>query len=150
MILCRWFSCFYKRKTSGIIGIGVDTVNISRIEHMIAKHGDRFLARLFTPEEIAGAEKFPVGNNRAKAAYFAKRFAAKEAATKALGTGFRQGVSFQDFSIRNDNEGKPLLQITGNAQAVLKKISAKTHAPFVHVSLSDDYPSAIAVVIFSY
>lgn len=129
-----------------ILGLGTDVINIPRIEHAIERFGEHFLLRVYTPEEIAQASVFPAHNKRMLAAYYAKRFAAKEAAAKALGTGFRDGVSFQDFSISNDGQGKPLITFSGQALIRLQGLSSQG-MPNIHLSLSDDYPSAFAVVV---
>lgn len=132
-----------------ILGLGTDVVNINRIEHALEQFGDQFLSRVYTPEEIARAAKFPAHNFRARAAYYAKRFAAKEAAAKALGTGFHNGVSFQDFSITNNEHGMPLIHFSGRALTLIERHSIQGVLPNVHLSLSDDYPSAFAVIVIS-
>lgn len=128
-----------------IIGLGTDVVNIPRVEESLETFGERFLARILTPEE---RELLP-GQKKVQAGFVAKRFAAKEAAAKSLGIGFRDGVSMQDFSVRNDKNGKPVLIFSGKALTLLKALGTKDKVPHVHVSLSDDYPMAFAVVILS-
>jgi holo-[acyl-carrier protein] synthase len=130
-----------------ILGVGTDVVNIERIEKSCERFGQRFITRVFTPEEIEQAQKFPATNKRAKMAYFAKRFAAKEAAAKALGIGFNDGVTFQDFTISNDMLGKPIIMFSGRAQLILEQLTSRKSTPIIHLSLSDDYPTAFAVVI---
>ena len=103
-----------------IIGIGSDILDIRRIERTIERHGDRFLDRIFTPAEKAKAEK---RTERIRAATYAKRFAAKEAASKALGTGFRAGVFWRDLGVVNLPSGQPTLRLTGGAAERLKAIT---------------------------
>ena len=123
-----------------IIGIGSDIVNISRIERLLHRFEDRFLVKIFTQKEIE------IGQFRAaqKVAYFAKRFAAKEAFSKALGTGFRNGLRFQDIEILNDEYGKPKILLYRGAKDIFVK---KAGSSIIHVSLSDDMPFAQAFVV---
>lgn len=123
-----------------VLGLGSDVVNIARIEKSLETFGERFLQRVFTLEEIQGATKY--AKPRSRAAYFARRFAAKEACAKALGTGFRHGIKFTDIAVTNTADGKPELVLTGKAADTLKKKGVR-----LHLSLSDDYPVAIAVVV---
>lgn len=134
-----------------ILGIGNDTVDIRRIEGVIARHGERFLARVFTPAERAKAERRgdagPGG--RVRAATYAKRFAAKEAASKALGTGFRAGVFLRDLGVVNLPSGQPTLRLTGGAAKRLAAITPPGMAAQVALTMTDEYPYAEAVVIIS-
>jgi holo-[acyl-carrier protein] synthase len=129
-----------------ILGIGNDTVDIRRIEQTLTRHGERFLERVFTPLERAKAER---RTERIRAATYAKRFAAKEAAAKALGTGFRAGVFFRDLGVVNLRSGQPTLQMTGGAAARLLAITPAGHVPQVALTMTDEYPYASAVVVIS-
>ncbi len=127
-----------------ILGIGNDLCDIRRIERNIARYGDRFLLRVFTDEERRKAF------SRAHPAHtFAKRFAAKEAATKALGTGFRQGVHFRDIGVVNAPTGRPMLALTGAAARHLERLTPDGHIVRIDLTLTDEYPVAEAVVIIS-
>ena len=127
-----------------ITGLGTDIVNIARVEKTLEKFGVRFCNRVFTAAERAELDAYH-SDSRAKAAKAAKIFAAKEAASKALGTGFNQGISWQDIELGHDELGKPMLHFTGKAAARLASTTAGTVQ--ILVSLSDDYPFAQAVVI---
>jgi holo-[acyl-carrier protein] synthase len=129
-----------------ILGIGNDTVDIRRIEAVMARHGERFLERVFTPAERAKAER---RTERIRAATYAKRFAAKEAASKALGTGFRAGVFLQDLGVVNLPSGQPTLRLTGGAAKRLAAITPPGMAAQVALTMTDEYPYAEAVVIIS-
>jgi holo-[acyl-carrier protein] synthase len=127
-----------------IIGIGTDLVDIRRIEKAIERHGERFLARIFTDAERARAER------RANVVEtYAKRFAAKEACAKALGTGFRRGVFFRDIGVVNLPSGKPTLQLAGGALERLRSITPKGHRAEIDIALTDEWPLAQALVIIS-
>ncbi|MSO67410.1 MAG: holo-ACP synthase [Pseudolabrys sp.] len=127
-----------------IIGIGSDIIDARRIAKTIERHGERFLGRIFTPTERAKAE------GRAKQAEtYAKRFAAKEACSKALGTGFRHGVFWRDMGVINLPSGRPTMTLTGGALARLQDITPAGHAAQIDVSLTDDGPTAQAIVIIS-
>jgi holo-[acyl-carrier protein] synthase len=127
-----------------IIGIGNDLCDIRRIEKTIARFGDRFLLRVFTDEERRKAF-----SRAHPARTFAKRFAAKEAASKALGTGFRNGVHFRDIGVVNAPSGRPTLALTGGAARQLEKLLPDGFAARIDVTLTDEYPTAEAVVIIS-
>ncbi len=127
-----------------ILGIGSDLVDIRRIEKVIARHGDRFLHRVFTAAERAKAEP-----RATRVATYAKRFAAKEACAKALGTGFRRGVFFRDMGVVNLASGRPTLTLTGGAAARLAAITPSCHEARIDVSLTDEYPIAQALVVIS-
>lgn len=129
-----------------ILGIGNDTVDIRRIERTIERHGGRFLERVFTAAERAKAER---RTDRIRAGTYAKRFAAKEAASKALGTGFRAGVFFRDLGVVNLPSGQPTLRLTGGAAERLAAITPRGHAAQVSLTMTDEYPYASAVVIVS-
>jgi holo-[acyl-carrier protein] synthase len=127
-----------------IIGLGSDVVDVRRIGRTIERHGERFLTRIFTAAERAKAEKRA---NRVET--YAKRFAAKEACSKALGTGFRRGVFWRDMGVVNLPSGRPTMQLTGGA---LKRLQAITPAGCdvqIDVSLTDEGPHAQAIVIIS-
>lgn len=128
-----------------LIGLGSDLCNIERIERSIARFGDRFLDRIFTPHERARAERRPL----TRAGTYAKRFAAKEACAKALGTGFRQGVFFRDMGVVNLPSGRPTLALTGGALARLEAITPMGHRADVHLTLTDDHPFAFALVLIT-
>jgi holo-[acyl-carrier protein] synthase len=127
-----------------IIGIGTDLVDIRRIERTIQRHGDRFLARVFTDAERARA-----GRRVDVVETYAKRFAAKEACAKALGTGFRRGVFFRDIGVVNLPSGKPTLQLAGGAQARLQAITPNGYRAEIDIALTDEWPIAQAMVIIS-
>jgi holo-[acyl-carrier protein] synthase len=125
-----------------IIGIGNDLTDIRRIEATLAKYGDRFMARVFTPAEQAKA------NGRAtKAATLAKRFAAKEACAKALGTGIYRGVFFRDMGVVNLPSGQPTLELTGGALERLRALTPAGTTARIHLTLTDDHPYAQAFVV---
>jgi holo-[acyl-carrier protein] synthase len=127
-----------------ILGIGTDLCDIRRIEQTIALHGDRFLNRIFTAAERRLAEK------RANpAATYAKRFAAKEACAKALGTGFREGVFFRDLGVVNLPSGRPTMELAGAALCRLHAIVPAGFAPHIDLAITDEYPLAQAFVVIS-
>ena len=127
-----------------IIGIGTDLVDIRRIAQTIERHGDRFLQRIFTEVECALAERRA---NRVET--YAKRFAAKEACAKALGTGFRHGVFWRDMGVVNLPSGRPTLQLTGGAARALQLLTPEGHEVRIDLSITDDFPTAQAIVIIS-
>jgi len=129
-----------------IIGIGSDILDIRRIERTIERHGDRFLERIFTTAERAKAEK---RTERIRAATYAKRFAAKEAASKALGTGFRAGVFWRDLGVVNLPSGQPTLQLTGGAAERLKAITPAGHGAVIALTMTDEFPYAQAMVLIT-
>ena len=127
-----------------IFGIGTDIVNIERIEKSIKKNGINFKKRIFSKKEMLYFEK-----SKKPYSYVAKRFAAKEALSKALGTGIRKGIDFKNIEVFNDKYGKPLITLKGSTDAFLKKkIKSKKYK--IYLSLSDDKPWAQATVIISY
>ncbi len=128
-----------------IIGIGNDIVDIRRIEKTIARYGDRFINRIYTRNEQA------VSLRRAtKTESYAKRFAAKEACAKALGTGFAKGVFWNDLGVENDEHGRPVMVLTGGAKARLNSMVPEGYEPVIHLSMSDEPPYAQAMVVISY
>jgi holo-[acyl-carrier protein] synthase len=129
-----------------ILGLGSDIIDIRRIEKTIERHGDRFLLRVFTDVERAKAMR---RTEKIRAATFAKRFAAKEAAAKALGTGFRQGVFFADLGVVNLPSGQPTLAMTGRAAERLRAITPPGMLAQVALTMTDEYPYAYAQVIIS-
>jgi holo-[acyl-carrier protein] synthase len=129
-----------------IIGLGSDVIDIRRVERTIAKYGDRFLERVFTPVERAKAE---ARAERIRAATYAKRFAAKEAVSKALGTGFRAGVFWRDLGVVNLPSGQPTLRLSGGAAERLKAITPPGHAAQIALTMTDEYPYAQAVVVIT-
>ena len=129
-----------------ILGIGSDICDIRRIERTIERHGDRFIERIFTDAERAKA----AGRvERLRAGTYAKRFAAKEAAAKALGTGFRHGVFFGDLGVVNLPTGQPTLRMTGGAALRLAAITPAGMQAAVALTMTDEYPYAYAQVIIS-
>jgi holo-[acyl-carrier protein] synthase len=127
-----------------IIGLGSDLCDARRIAKVLERHGDRFLDRIFTPAERAKAER------RANPAEtYAKRFAAKEACSKALGTGLRAGVFWRDMGVVNLPGGRPTMKLTGGALARLKSMLPPGHDARIDVSLTDEGPTAQAIVIIS-
>ena len=129
-----------------ILGIGSDLCDIRRIEAAIARHGHRFLERVFT--EIERAKAFR-RIEKIQAATFAKRFAAKEAGAKALGTGFRNGVFFSNLGVINLPGGQPTLHMSGGSAERLRQITPPGMIAQVHLTMTDEYPYAFAQVIIS-
>ena len=129
-----------------ILGLGSDICDIRRIEKAIERYGDRFLERVFTETERAKAMR---RTEKIRAATFAKRFAAKEAASKALGTGFRQGVFFSDLGVVNLPGGQPTLKMTGGAADGLPRSRRQGCVAQVALTMTDEYPYAYAQVIIS-
>jgi holo-[acyl-carrier protein] synthase len=127
-----------------ILGIGNDVVDIRRIEKAIDRFGDRFLRRIFTETERARSD-----GKAGRGASYAKRFAAKEACAKALGTGLRNGVFWKDMGVVNLRSGRPTMLFTGGAARQLVRITPRGYRPQVHVTLADDFPMAQAVVVIS-
>ena len=127
-----------------ILGVGSDLIDVRRIERTIERHGERFLARIFTATERAKAE----GRVRSAETY-AKRFAAKEACAKALGTGLRAGVFWRDMGVVNLSSGRPTMKLTGGALARLNAITPVGCDARIDVSVTDEGPMAQAVVVIS-
>jgi holo-[acyl-carrier protein] synthase len=127
-----------------IIGIGSDLVDIERIRRAVERHGERFLDRIFTETERARAERRA---NRVET--YAKRFAAKEACAKALGTGFRGGVFWRDMGVVNLPSGRPTMQLTGGALRRLREITPRGCEARIDVTITDEGPMAQALVIIS-
>jgi holo-[acyl-carrier protein] synthase len=125
-----------------IIGIGSDLVDIRRIEKTLARFGQRFLDRCFTPVEQAKSER-----RAERAASYAKRFAAKEACSKALGTGLRMGVVWKEMGVENLPSGKPTMILTGGALERLQALTPPGMRAVLHVTITDDYPLAQAFVV---
>jgi holo-[acyl-carrier protein] synthase len=125
-----------------IIGIGNDIIDIRRVEKVMERHGDRFIQRIFTPVEIRKAER-----RKLKAATYAKRFAAKEACAKALGTGMAAGVFWRDMGVVNLPSGKPTIALTGGAAKRLASLLPAGHRAEIHVTITDEFPLAQAIVI---
>ena len=125
-----------------IVGVGIDLINIQRIQKVLDRFGSRFENRVFSSEEINRSRR-----KYDKASSYAKRWAAKEACSKALGIGLRMGISWKEMNITNLQSGKPILKIEGKAQLILKKITPKGYRARIHVSLTDDYPWAKALVM---
>jgi holo-[acyl-carrier protein] synthase len=128
-----------------IVGIGSDLCNIERIERSLERFGDRFLERVFTATERAKAESRPF----TRAGTLAKRFAAKEAFSKAVGTGFRRGVFMKDIGVVNAPSGAPTLELTGGARQRLDALAPAGHAIDIHLTLTDEHPWAQAFVILT-
>ncbi len=127
-----------------IIGLGSDIIAIRRIEETLAQFGDRFIDRVFTKAEREKSEK-----RAARAASYAKRFAAKEACSKALGTGFRKGVYWRDMGVVNLPTGQPTLKLTGGAAQRLAEITPPGMSAKIDLSLTDDHELAQAIVVIS-
>jgi len=127
-----------------IIGLGSDVCDVRRIEAVLARHGERFLDRIYTETERAKADRRA---NRAET--YAKRFAAKEACAKALGTGFRRGVFWRDMGVINLPSGRPTMKLTGGALARLQAITPAGCAARIDVTLTDEGPTAQAIVIIT-
>ena len=131
-----------------IIGIGSDIIDITRIEKVISRHGDRFIDRIFTEAERAKAERRSKMPKLIWATY-AKRFAAKEACSKALGTGIRQGVWWRDMGVVNMPGGRPTMKLTGGALARLESLTPPGHEARIDLTITDDWPLAQAFGIIS-
>src|SRR5436853_6337789 len=127
-----------------ILGLGSDLIDIRRIEKTIERHGERFIARIFTSVEREKSD-----GRAQRAASYAKRFAAKEACAKALGTGLRRGVFWRDMGVGNLRGGKPTLALTGGALARLQAITPAGMTAQIDLTLTDEYPLAQAIVIIS-
>ena len=127
-----------------IIGLGNDMIDIRRVERTIERYGERFLTRVFTE-----TERLKSDGRVGRAASYAKRFAAKEACAKALGTGFRRGVFWRDMGVVNLPSGRPTLQLTGGAARALQLLTPEGHEVRIDLSITDDFPTAQAIVIIS-
>ncbi len=125
-----------------IIGIGSDLVDIRRIEKSIERFGEKFTGRCFTDEEQARSN-----GRKDMAASYAKRFAAKEAMSKALGTGIAEGVFWREIGVINLPNGKPGLELTGGAAKFLERLVPAGHRPVVHLTITDEFPYAQAFVV---
>ena len=127
-----------------ILGLGNDVIDIRRVERTIERYGDRFLSRVFTDIERRKSD-----GRAGRAASYAKRFAAKEACAKALGTGFRRGVFWRDMGVVNLPSGRPTLELTGGALQALVDLTPEGHAVRIDLTITDDFPMAQAIVIIS-
>ncbi len=127
-----------------IIGLGNDLIDIRRIEATLDRFGDRFVQRLFTEVEQKKSER-----RRLRAASYAKRFAAKEACSKALGTGFRRGTYWRDMGVVNLPSGKPTMRLTGGAAEHLARLTPDGYVAQIDLTITDDFPLAQAIVIIT-
>lgn len=127
-----------------IIGLGNDIIDIRRIEKTIDRYGERFLTRIFTETERRKSDRRAL-----RAASYAKRFAAKEACAKALGTGFRRGVFWHDMGVVNLPSGRPTLELTGGAARILDELTPAGHEARIDLTITDDFPTAQAIVIIT-
>lgn len=127
-----------------ILGIGNDLIDIRRIEKTLERFGDRFVQRLYTDIEQKRSDR-----KKLRAASYAKRFAAKEACSKALGTGLRQGVFWRDMGVTNLKSGKPTMQLTNGALARLERMTPQGMQAQIDLTITDDFPLAQAIVIIS-
>ena len=125
-----------------IVGIGNDVIDIRRIEETLNRFGERFTDRVFTDVEIRKSDR-----RAQRAASYAKRFAAKEACSKALGTGFRKGVFWKDMGVVNEPSGKPTMVLTGGARDQLDSLVPEGHTACIHLTITDDFPYAHAFVM---
>ena len=125
-----------------IVGIGTDLCNIDRVAQSLERFGDRFIHRCFTETERRRAE-----GRTGRAATYAKRFAAKEACAKALGTGISRGVTWRDMGVVNLPSGKPTMALTGGAARALARLVPPGHDAFIHVAITDEHPLAQAFVV---
>lgn len=133
-----------------IIGLGNDIIDIRRIEASLERFGERFIGRIFTDIERAKSEaRTSGGRHNARAASYAKRFAAKEACAKALGTGLRRGVFWRDMGVVNLPSGQPTLRLTGGALRRLQALTPQGMTAGISLTMTDDHPWAEAVVIIS-
>lgn len=128
-----------------ILGIGSDFVDIRRIEKALDRFGDRFIQRVYTDSERDRSERRPA----VRAGSYAKRWAAKEACGKALGTGVAKGVIWRDMGVVNDPSGRPTMRLVGGAAARLERMTPPGHVAHIHVTLSDDFPFAFSLVMIS-
>jgi holo-[acyl-carrier protein] synthase len=131
-----------------ILGIGSDLIDITRVGKVMERHGERFLGRIFTDAERAKAER-RAKNEKMVVATYAKRFAAKEACSKALGTGIRRGVWWRDMGVVNLPGGRPTMQLTGGALARLQEMTPAGYEARIDLTITDDWPLAQAFVIIS-
>jgi holo-[acyl-carrier protein] synthase len=127
-----------------ILGLGNDIIDIRRVERTIERYGDRFLSRVFTAIERRKSD-----GRAGRAASYAKRFAAKEACAKALGTGFHHGVFWRDMGVVNLPSGRPTLELTGGALQALADLTPEGHEVRIDLTITDDFPMAQAIVIIS-
>ncbi|MBI1262353.1 MAG: holo-ACP synthase [Rhizobiales bacterium] len=127
-----------------ILGIGNDIIDIRRIEKTLERYGDRFVERIYTDIERQKSD-----GRRLRAASYAKRFAAKEACSKALGTGIRRGVFWRDMGVVNMRGGQPTMALTGGAMERLRFMTPEGMTPVIHLTITDDHPLAQAIVIIS-
>lgn len=127
-----------------ILGVGNDLIDIRRIQKTLDRFGDRFVSRIFTEVERRKSE-----GRAQRAASYAKRFAAKEACAKALGTGLRHGVFWRDMGVINLPSGRPTLKLTGGAARVLQELTPEGYEARIDLTLTDDFPLAAAIVIIS-
>lgn len=125
-----------------IVGIGNDVIDIRRIEKTLATFGTRFTQRIFTDIEIRKSDR-----RAQRAASYAKRFAAKEACSKALGTGFRNSVFWKDMGVVNEPSGRPTMKLTGGALEQLQRLTPPGYSTRIHVTITDDFPYAHAMVM---
>ena len=125
-----------------ILGIGSDLLDIRRIEKSLERHGERFIERIFTEIEKARAE-----NRAGRVASYAKRFAAKEACSKALGSGISEGVFWRDMGVVNMPSGRPTMHLTGGAAEKLDRLTPPDHRAVIHLTITDEFPMAQAFVI---
>ncbi|UWP89324.1 holo-ACP synthase [Aliiroseovarius crassostreae] len=125
-----------------ILGIGTDLANIDRIQATLERFGDRFRNRVFTERELAKAAR-----RRDEAGTLAKRWAAKEACSKALGTGLSMGISWRDMAVSNLGTGQPVMEVTGWAKERLDEMTPEGHEAILHLTLTDDHPWAQAFVV---
>ncbi len=126
-----------------IFGIGTDIIALQRIEQSLERHGDKFAERILSESELVEYQELPGKHPKSKVAFLAKRFAAKEAISKALGTGMRKGIDFVQFSISHDALGKPVVTLSGKAQTWAKQ----NHIQKVQVTISDEKHYAVAFAI---
>jgi len=125
-----------------IIGIGNDIIDIRRVEKVLGRYGERFINRVFTETE---QKKSEMRKNRA--ASYARRFAAKEACAKALGTGITAGIWWRDLGVVNLPSGKPTMKLEGRARSLIEQLLPENHDAAIHLSITDDYPWALALVV---
>jgi holo-[acyl-carrier protein] synthase len=128
-----------------VLGLGSDLCNIERVQASIDRFGDRFIRRIFTDTEIVKADR----RQLTRTATFAKRFAAKEACAKALGTGIRRGVFFRDMGVVNLPSGQPTMKLTGGAAERLAAMTPAGMTPDIHLTITDDHPWAQAMVLIT-
>ena len=130
-----------------IIGLGSDIVSMDRVAKQLERSGKIFKEKYFTAHEITASQRYAEDNKKGMASHFARRFAAKEAFAKAVGTGIGKHIGFKDIGVENDTSGKPFIVLSAKGASLLQGLAGEGRHCVCHLSMSDDYPYALAVVI---